>query len=475
MDVMRPSYIRFVKNKRLTNNSNIRKTPIPSNTIHQSIKLSPPTSFTGQQRKSISVLQGGRKKPSRSLVTKHSHISAHDRAPPQPIYNSVIQHSNRTQSTVKNYPMAQNGRSGGNVRYHKRVKSEDVYASGNWRQEEQKLLEETKGGYVNSACLSEVRRESLASEYEVQESTKANVTNIIVINGNMCKMNISTLGNSKPNVVYQKSVRPVVRPDSKSVCKQPLQKLMPTKQNIARFRQQFFSAKRAQDTNRIYKKDAESNITAIHKRSVSETQSNLDRLKNIEAYNTKNLSGRRSILKNPILKGKKAQVNANANSANPVTRFASEDYSHNSLNCYNTLNHETNTGNDLCSNSISTITRLNKNNISLDYARKTIESILRPKPDPRREKEMAETSQWIKDHWKENARAPSTTLKLYKIGKVLGKGAFGKVSLGIHKLTGKLVAVKSIRKLFMKDESSKNKVLKEVALWEQLSHPSIIR
>ena len=58
---------------------------------------------------------------------------------------------------------------------------------------------------------------------------------------------------------------------------------------------------------------------------------------------------------------------------------------------------------------------------------------------------------------------------------MLGKGAFGKVSLGIHKLSGKFVAIKSISKQLMKDENSKNKVMKEVSIWEQLTHPSVIR
>jgi len=42
--------------------------------------------------------------------------------------------------------------------------------------------------------------------------------------------------------------------------------------------------------------------------------------------------------------------------------------------------------------------------------------------------------------------------------KLIGKGAFGKVTLGVHKLTGKKVAIKSIEKSYMKDEFSRKKV-----------------
>jgi len=41
---------------------------------------------------------------------------------------------------------------------------------------------------------------------------------------------------------------------------------------------------------------------------------------------------------------------------------------------------------------------------------------------------------------------------------LIGKGAFGKVTLGIHKLTGKQVAIKAIDKAYMKDDFSKKKV-----------------
>ena len=54
-----------------------------------------------------------------------------------------------------------------------------------------------------------------------------------------------------------------------------------------------------------------------------------------------------------------------------------------------------------------------------------------------------------------------TKIDYYKIGKVIGKGAFGKVNLAIHRLTGKFVALKSINKSFMSDQSSLKKVMQE--------------
>jgi hypothetical protein len=45
----------------------------------------------------------------------------------------------------------------------------------------------------------------------------------------------------------------------------------------------------------------------------------------------------------------------------------------------------------------------------------------------------------------------------------------------VHRLSGKFVAIKSISKELMKDEASRAKVMKEVAIWEQLTHPSVIR
>ena len=64
---------------------------------------------------------------------------------------------------------------------------------------------------------------------------------------------------------------------------------------------------------------------------------------------------------------------------------------------------------------------------------------------------------------------------MYKIGKLLGKGAFGKVNLSVHKLTGKLVAIKSISKQCLTDEISKKKVMQEFSILKLINHPYIIR
>ena len=52
----------------------------------------------------------------------------------------------------------------------------------------------------------------------------------------------------------------------------------------------------------------------------------------------------------------------------------------------------------------------------------------------------------IKMHILKFGEAPQTTNDYYRIGRVLGKGAFGKVSLALHKLSEQLVAIKSMTK-----------------------------
>ena len=81
----------------------------------------------------------------------------------------------------------------------------------------------------------------------------------------------------------------------------------------------------------------------------------------------------------------------------------------------------------------------------------------------------------IKDCFEEYGKGIKTSVELYKIGKMLGKGAFGKVNLGLHRLTRKLVAIKSVNMEFMKDECSKKKMNNEISILKMLRHPSVVK
>ena len=66
-----------------------------------------------------------------------------------------------------------------------------------------------------------------------------------------------------------------------------------------------------------------------------------------------------------------------------------------------------------------------------------------------------------------------TNMDFYIIGRMIGHGAFGKVNLCVHKLTGKLVAIKSLHKLYLKDKNNDNKLQYEISLLKMLRHKNI--
>lgn len=63
-----------------------------------------------------------------------------------------------------------------------------------------------------------------------------------------------------------------------------------------------------------------------------------------------------------------------------------------------------------------------------------------------RSKEKKRLIKMIKVSFRKLKEPIKTTAEFYRIGKMLGKGAFGRVNLAIHKLCEQLVAVKSINK-----------------------------
>ena len=54
-----------------------------------------------------------------------------------------------------------------------------------------------------------------------------------------------------------------------------------------------------------------------------------------------------------------------------------------------------------------------------------------------------------------------------------GKGAFGKVNLALHILSGKLVAIKSFNKKNITKDKQLNKITQEIEILKMLHHPNI--
>jgi len=57
----------------------------------------------------------------------------------------------------------------------------------------------------------------------------------------------------------------------------------------------------------------------------------------------------------------------------------------------------------------------------------------------------------------------------------LGRGAFGKVNLGLHIITGRLVAIKTFNKSKMKSENSRKKIFQESSILKNLRNNSITK
>ena len=68
-----------------------------------------------------------------------------------------------------------------------------------------------------------------------------------------------------------------------------------------------------------------------------------------------------------------------------------------------------------------------------------------------------------------------TTSLFYKTCELIGKGAFGNVYLGIHRLSGIKVALKHIQKSFIQDDKTRKRVFQEVFIMNQVHHRHVLR
>ncbi len=70
---------------------------------------------------------------------------------------------------------------------------------------------------------------------------------------------------------------------------------------------------------------------------------------------------------------------------------------------------------------------------------------------------------------------PFSSMDFYSFGKTLGQGAYGKVKLGAHLLTGEKVAVKTFEKSKLTEAHARKRVSREIRILKALSHPNIIK
>jgi 5'-AMP-activated protein kinase catalytic alpha subunit len=82
---------------------------------------------------------------------------------------------------------------------------------------------------------------------------------------------------------------------------------------------------------------------------------------------------------------------------------------------------------------------------------------------------------FIATHYAATGTPPSTLLAMYDIGKCLGKGSFGKVYSAIHKLSGLRVAIKTLDKDHIKEDSIRRKILQEVYAMRRVTSPNAVQ
>lgn len=64
---------------------------------------------------------------------------------------------------------------------------------------------------------------------------------------------------------------------------------------------------------------------------------------------------------------------------------------------------------------------------------------------------------------------------MFKKGKTLGEGTFGKVKVGIHKITNEKVAIKILEKERIKEVNDVERISREIQILKKIHHPNIIQ
>ena len=97
------------------------------------------------------------------------------------------------------------------------------------------------------------------------------------------------------------------------------------------------------------------------------------------------------------------------------------------------------------------------------------------KVQPEFAKEKEELIKLIMKHFKQEICELNTSIKFYKIIKLLGQGAFGKVVLAVQILTGIKVAIKLIDRSYLQDDHSKRKAFREIFILKKIKSIYVIK
>ncbi len=74
-----------------------------------------------------------------------------------------------------------------------------------------------------------------------------------------------------------------------------------------------------------------------------------------------------------------------------------------------------------------------------------------------------------------NIKGIKCELKHYDIKKIIGKGTFGKVKLGVHIPTDENVAIKILEKDKIDDEGDRERISREIHILKIIRHPNIVQ
>ena len=82
-------------------------------------------------------------------------------------------------------------------------------------------------------------------------------------------------------------------------------------------------------------------------------------------------------------------------------------------------------------------------------------------------KERDKVANYIQQYYETEGHYPSSKIHFYKYGKVIGRGAFGKVNIALHICSGQLVAIKSFNKKNLKNQKARKKIDQEIGIMKK--------